>query len=240
MNRLMLVFVLLMAAVGCAETKSFNKGPIKVAMVLDQGATIIDFAGPMEVFQDVMLNPDGSAIRDGYHHEMISPFEIYTVSEKKELIQTSSGMKVMPDYTYADAPQPQIVLIPAQGGKGEARLEWLKKVSGKADYMVSVCTGAFILAKTGLLDGKSASTHHWFNERFEKMYPNVKLEKGVRFVDNGKVLTAGGLTSGMDLALHIVERYYGRDVAQATAEYMEYQSDGWKSGGVKGTAVAGK
>jgi transcriptional regulator GlxA family with amidase domain len=240
MKRLILLMLILTTIPGCAETKSLNKGPIRVAMVLEQGATIIDFAGPMEVFQDVMLNPDGSAVRDGYHQDMISPFEIYTVSEKKELIQTSSGMKVMPDYTYGDAPQPQIVLIPAQGGKGEARLEWLKKVSGKTDYMVSVCTGAFILAKTGLLDGKSASTHHWFNDRFAQMNPKVKLERGVRFVDNGKVLTAGGLTSGIDLALHIVERYYGREIAQSTAEYMEYQSDGWKSGGAKGTAAAGK
>jgi DNA gyrase/topoisomerase IV subunit A len=110
----------------------------------------------------------------------------------------------------------------------------------KGDYVVSVCTGAFILARSGLLDGKSASTHHWFWDRFANNFPQVKLEKGVRFVDNGKVLTAGGLTSGIDVALHIVERYYGREVAQATAEYMEYQSDGWKRGGLKGTAAAGK
>jgi transcriptional regulator GlxA family with amidase domain len=239
MQKLVLV-LLILVTVGCnAETKSFNKGPIKVAMVIEQGATIIDFAGPMEVFQDVMLTPDGSPVT-GYKDDMISPFEIYTVSEKKELVQTSSGMKVMPDYTYADAPAPHIVLIPAQGGQGTARLEWLKKVSGTADYMVSVCTGAFILARSGLLDGKSASTHHWFWDPFAKNFPQVKLEKGVRFVDNGKVLTAGGLTSGIDLALHIVERYYGRGIAQATADYMEYQSDGWKNGGVKGTVAAGK
>lgn len=93
---------------------------------------------------------------------------------------------------------------------------------------MSVCTGAFLLAKTGLLDGKSATTHHNSYKVFEKQFPKIALKRGARFVDEGNLASAGGLTSGMDLAMHVVERYFGRDVAQTNAFYMEYQGSGWK------------
>ena len=92
---------------------------------------------------------------------------------------------------------------------------------------MSVCTGAFVLAKTGLLDGKSATTYHGAFGRFAMMFPNIELKRGARFVENGNLATAGGLSSGIDLALRVVERYYGRDVAQKTAYNMEYQGQGW-------------
>jgi transcriptional regulator GlxA family with amidase domain len=92
---------------------------------------------------------------------------------------------------------------------------------------MSVCTGAFQLGKAGLLSGKSATTHHDYFEQFEKAFPDVNLKRGLRFVENEKISTAGGLSSGIDLALRVVDRYFGRDVAQATATYMEYQSKGW-------------
>jgi transcriptional regulator GlxA family with amidase domain len=91
-----------------------------------------------------------------------------------------------------------------------------------------VCTGAFVLGHAGLLAGKRATTHHDFHDRFAAQFPDVKLERGVRFVEGAPNLaTAGGLTSGIDLALRVVERYFGRDVAERTANYMEYQSRGW-------------
>jgi transcriptional regulator GlxA family with amidase domain len=95
---------------------------------------------------------------------------------------------------------------------------------------MSVCTGAFQLGKAGLLEGLKATTHHEFWDDFAKQYPKVNLERGVRFVDNGHIATAGGLTSGIDLALHVVARYYGEEVAAATAKYMEYASERWKTG----------
>jgi transcriptional regulator GlxA family with amidase domain len=94
---------------------------------------------------------------------------------------------------------------------------------------MSVCTGAFILASTGLLDGLSATTHHFFFDQFAQKFPNVTLVRGRRFVDNGKLITAGGLTSGVDAALHVVQRYYGPAVTQRVADYMEYQSSGWRT-----------
>jgi len=95
---------------------------------------------------------------------------------------------------------------------------------------MSVCTGAFQVARAGLLDGLKATTHHEFWDDFAKEFPGVALERGPRFVDNGHVATAGGLTSGIDMALHIVKRYFGEDVAAATARYMEHDSTAWRGG----------
>ena len=95
------------------------------------------------------------------------------------------------------------------------------------DVTISVCTGAFQLAKAGLLSGKSATTHHDFIDRLAKMYPDINVKRGLRFVEGEKISTAGGLTSGIDLALRVVDRYFGRETAQNTAFYMEYQSKQW-------------
>jgi transcriptional regulator GlxA family with amidase domain len=100
-------------------------------------------------------------------------------------------------------------------------------MSTSTDLIMSVCTGAFQLGRAGLLAGKSATTHHNFFEQFAKAFPDINLKRGVRFVEEERVSTAGGLSSGIDLALHVVERYFGRDVAQNTAGYMEYQGKGW-------------
>ena len=92
---------------------------------------------------------------------------------------------------------------------------------------MSVCTGAFLLAKTGLLSGKAATTHHAAYSQFAMTYSDIQLKRGARFVEEDNLATAGGLSSGIDLALHVVERYYGRDAATKTAYQMEYQGEGW-------------
>ena len=95
---------------------------------------------------------------------------------------------------------------------------------------MSVCTGAFKLAELGMLDGLTATTHHDYWESFESQFPKVKLERGFRFIDHGRIATAGGLTSGIDMALHVVSRYFGEEAAQSTATYMEHDSAGWRTG----------
>jgi transcriptional regulator GlxA family with amidase domain len=201
---------------------SHRPGPgdtINVAFVLTQGSTMIDFAGPWEVFQDVMLTEGG-----GMHH----PFRLYTVSDSKTPIRASGGMQIVPDYTFEDAPPAKVVVIPAQAGAPPLG-DWLRRTRKTAEVVMSVCTGAFHLGAAGLLDGKQATTHHDFFDRFASRFPNVKLQRGLRFVKTDDVVyTAGGLSSGIDLALHIVEKYYGRAVAEQTAFYMEYQGQGWK------------
>lgn len=196
------------------------KGKIPVAFAISEGATVIDFAGPWEVFQDVMITTRGSNHDD--HH----PFQLYTVAEKIETITGSGGLKLVPDYTFESAPQPKVVVVPAQRG-GKELHEWLRKVVASTDVLMSVCTGAFQLGRAGLLTGKSATTHHDYFDQFVQAFPDVKLKRGLRFVEEEKISTAGGLSSGIDLALRVVERYFGREAAQTTATYMEYQSKGW-------------
>lgn len=189
-------------------------GSIPVAVLISRGATVIDFAGPWEVFQDVDV-------------EGREAFQLFTVAETYDPIVASAGLKIVPNYTFADAPQPKIVMMGAQAGRSPATFEWLKKVSPAADVVMSVCTGAFLLAQSGLIDGKTATTHHDFYDRFEKQFPKVTLKRDLRFVEEKKFSSAGGLTSGIDMALRIVERYFGRDIAAKTAFYMEYRSKDW-------------
>ena len=210
------------SARGESEVLDDNKltppdGPIPVAFTISRGATMIDFAGPWEVFQDVM-------VRSGENSRM--GFNLYTVSEKTEPIEASGGMKIIPDYTFETVPTPKVVVIPAQAGS-PALHAWLRKIVESTDVTMSVCTGAFQLGRAGLLSGKQATTHHDFFDQFAKAFPDVKLKRGLRFVENAKISTAGGLTSGIDLALRVVERYFGRQTAEQTAFYMEYQSKGW-------------
>jgi transcriptional regulator GlxA family with amidase domain len=197
------------------------KGKINVAVLISRGVTMIDYAGPWEVFQDVHVPSRGSEMEEQM------PFELFTVSDTTDPIVGSAGLKIVPNYTFQTAPQPKVIVIPAQGGRSQAMFDWLRKASEGADVVMSVCTGAFILAKGGYLDGKQATTHHDFIDQLAKNFPNIDIKRGLRFVEGPKISTAGGLTSGIDLALRVVERYFGRDVAQATATYMEYQSKGW-------------
>ena len=199
------------------------EGSIPVAFVLSDGAVMIDFAGPWEVFQDAMSGGKGMNMKMGL-------FNLYTVAETTKPIRASGGMKIIPDYSFADAPAPKVIVIPAQSAQGhpsQAMQDWIRKSAKTADVTMSVCTGAFLLANTGLLAGKAATTHHSAYKQMAMNYPDIQLKRGARFVDNGNIATAGGLSSGIDLALHVVERYYGRDVAEYTAYEMEYQGRGW-------------
>jgi transcriptional regulator GlxA family with amidase domain len=192
------------------------QGQIPVAFVISDGAVIIDFCGPWEVFRDVNILGRQDA-----------PFRLYTVSDTTSPIHAGGGMQIIPDYTFANAPAPKVIVIPAQSKPSEAMLEWIRRSSKNTDVTMSVCTGAFVLAKTGLLSGKSATTFHAAFNSFAMEFPNVQLKRGARFVENGNLASAGGLSSGIDLALRVVERYYGREVAQKTAYTMEYQGQGW-------------
>lgn len=182
-------------------------GSIRVAFAIGEGTNVMDMSGPWEVFQDA----PGSR-----------SFELYTVSASREPLRLTAGLRVVPDHTFEDAPPPQVVVVPA--GRGSAALySWLRQVAPRADVVMSVCTGAFHLAAAGLLDGRPATTHHEFWDELAARHPAILVQRGPRFVEAGEHLaTAGGLTSGIDLALRVVERYFGPEVAQRTATYMEY------------------
>jgi len=182
-----------------------------VAFVVTPSATVIDFAGPWEVFQDTGL--------PGRDNERA--FILYLVGPSSSPVEATAGMQLMPRFTFANAPRPDIVVVGAQRGAPEL-IPWLQQQAKTAEVMMSVCTGAFKFAQAGLFDGKRATTHHDFYDAFEKQFPKVKLVRGPRFVDEGKVVSAGGLTSGIDLALHVVERFHGAQNANDVAGYMEF------------------
>jgi putative intracellular protease/amidase/YHS domain-containing protein len=212
-------------ALGEAKTQAALAGPLKppaqgtipVAFLLSDNAVVIDFAGPWEVFSNASTagcNCDAA-------------FNLYTVAASEAPIKASGGMTIVPNYTIANAPPPKVIVIPAQSTRDPAVLDWIRQASRSADLTMSVCTGAFLLARTGLLDGKSATTHHGHFNDFAMKFPNVELKRGARFVEEGNLASAGGLSSGIDLALRVVERYFGRAIARNTANTLEYQGQGW-------------
>jgi transcriptional regulator GlxA family with amidase domain len=208
------------AAEGPAPALPRPERPVPVAFLLDENATMIDFSGPWEVFQDA-----GAAGVPG--------FDLFTVAPNAEPLTASGGMRIVPGYTLDNAPPANVIVIPAQSGgrqaspDGARKIAWLKERYAGADVIMSVCTGAFLLARTGLLDGLSATTHHDFLGAFGEQFPKIRVLRNQRFVDNGKLITAGGLSSGIEGALHVVERYYGSAARSSVADYMEYVSHTW-------------
>ena len=184
-----------------------------VAILLFDGVELLDFAGPAEVF---IVADKGKS------------FRVVTVAESTKPLKTMGGITVTPDFTLENAPQADIVVVP--GGNtsavGKTGREWLKKASGEAEFTMSVCYGAFLLADAGLLDGIDATTHHWGLDGLKAAAPKCKVVTGKRFVDSGKVITTGGVTAGIDGSLHIVERVLGKDAAKWTAEeWMEHRGE---------------
>jgi transcriptional regulator GlxA family with amidase domain/YHS domain-containing protein len=193
------------------------EGSIPVAFLLSRNAVVIDFAGPWEVFCNVSI--------PGRQADPV--FKLFTVAETLDPIKATGGMTIIPDYTFDTAPAARVIVIPAQSAADDATLAWVRKASRDADLTMSVCTGAFLLAKTGLLSGKAATTHHGAYAEFAMSFPDISLKRGARFVEDGKFASSGGLSSGIDLALRVVERYFGRAIAGATAATLEYQGKGW-------------
>ena len=189
---------------------------IPVAFLLSDGAVMIDFAGPWEVFQDARV-PSAT----------MAAFDLYTVGQSTQPVTMSAGAKLVPQYSFLNAPPPRIVVVPGQGPPTQPMLDWVRGVSHHADVMMSVCTGAFVLAAAGLLDGHTVTTHHGSFSTLAMQYSSLTVKRGVRFVDDGHVATSAGLSAGIDLALHIVSRYLGPAAARGTAYDMEYLSQAW-------------
>ncbi len=183
-----------------------------VAIVVWNGAEVLDFTGPAEVY--AASSSDAGA------------FRVYTVASSAEPIVSQGFLNVVPNYSIADCPAPDIVVLPG-GGTGSALedaalMKWLADVSKRAEYMTSVCTGAFLLARIGLLDGKTATTWHGAVDRLRELAPRTKVVADARVVDNGSVLTSAGVSAGIDGALYLVSRLHGEEAARRTARYMEY------------------
>jgi transcriptional regulator GlxA family with amidase domain len=193
-----------------------KSGPVRVAVVVSDGTTLIDIAGPMQVF-DQIQGPPGS-----------TEFQTFTVSETRKPIKAGT-LTIVPDYTFADAPEADIVVEGAQSGNSPPYLDYLRGMASRGRLMLSVCTGVSKFAQAGILDGLQATTHHNFVESFSKRYPKVQFAADRTWIHSAPTIyTAGGETSGIELALHIVELYFNHDVAVKTAREMEYRGPDWQ------------
>ncbi len=189
----------------------------RVAIVVHEGVELLDFAGPGEVFEAAARRsaPPGRPW-----------FEVYTVAPGPGPVTSQRFLTVTPKYSIENAPQPDILVVP--GGATNVILDdpkfmaWVSAVAPKTEIAFSVCTGAFVLARAGLLDGLEATSHYNAIEELRREAPKTRVVAGRRFVDNGRAVTTAGVSAGIDGALHVVARLLGRAAADATARYMEY------------------
>ncbi len=186
-----------------------------VGIFLFNEVELLDFAGPYEVFS-VASELNGYKL-----------FKVFTITGDGNEIKSVNGLRVVPDYSFDDHPLVDVLIIPggvgtkAEMGKDEV-LCWVKKNYTSSRTTMSVCSGARILGKLGLLDNKESATHHEVAEHLAQIAPKTRIKTGARFVDNGKILTSGGISAGIDLSLHLVQKLYGKSVADESAVYMEY------------------
>ena len=208
------------AAPAAAASPAPRSPEKKVAILVFDGVQTIDYAAPLEVLGGM--------------------FETFTVGPTGEPVRTAHGQRLTPDYAFADAPPAEILVVPGGGSRkpGLSPVErampvhdqptvvpWVRERAAAAEIVLSVCNGAFVLAHAGLLDGREATTNGGMLALLSQVAPTVAVRRDRRFVDSGKVITAGGLSAGIDAALHVVERVHGRGTAQLAALAIEYPWD---------------
>lgn len=187
-----------------------------VAILLFDDVEVLDFAGPFEVF----------SVTDELADYQL--FHVQTVALAPESVRARNGLRVVPDHTLETAPAPDILIVPGGSGSGTmldrpAVLEWIQHQAPRAELVASVCTGARLLARAGLLDGRSVTTHYENLAELAALAPAATVIADRRFIDHGRVATSAGISAGIDLSLHLVARLHGRATAEKTARYMEYQ-----------------
>lgn len=194
-----------------------NNSKLNVCIFIYNEVEVLDFAGPFEVFS-LAENIDNS--------EKI--FNVFTVSENGKLISARNGLQVKARYSFSTCPAADILIIP--GGYGAEKIEinnaialsWIKKMSAEVQVIASVCTGAFLLAASGVITDQVVTTHWMDLDKLQADYPDLKVVRNRKFVDQGKILTAAGISSGIELSLYLVKRFSNKIVAEKTAKRMEY------------------
>jgi transcriptional regulator GlxA family with amidase domain len=196
---------------------------INVAILIFDNVEVLDFAGPFEVFSRTRLTPGVESRRS----EDSAPFRVFTIAKTSEPVTATGGLVVVPKYGFAETPRIDLLVVP--GGFGtrllmsdEDTLDWIRATAAKARQVSSVCTGALLLAKAGLLEGRRATTHWASLDLLDSLGAGVTVERSSRVVDDG-VITSAGVASGIDMSFYIVETVFGRAVADETAKYIEYR-----------------
>jgi transcriptional regulator GlxA family with amidase domain len=186
-----------------------------IGILLFNNIDLLDITGPFEVF---------SLARTSDNEKL---FYLFPVSQTKEVVTTWSGFSIIPLYDFNDCPKMEILLVP--GGIGTRTeinnnklIRFIKNVYPHVELVLSVCTGALLLAKAGLLKGLKVATHHTAVDLLLKLEPTSLIEKTKRYVDNGKIVLSAGISAGIDMSFYIIKRLYGREMAEQIAEHMEY------------------
>lgn len=192
-----------------------------VGIFVFDNVEVLDFAGPYEVFTTASRVYGKQNLLSS-----ITPFEVFTIGKTKESVRARAGLKIDPDFDFNTHPKIDVLLIP--GGvvneelKDASVINWIATTSKQTQLTASICTGAFLLAKAGLLNGKSATTHWEDIEDLRVMFPYLDVKEQMRWVDEGSIVTSAGISAGIDMSLHLVERLVNRDLALSTARQMEF------------------
>ncbi len=189
-----------------------------ISLLIFDDVEVMDFAGPFEVF---------SVTNELHDYEY---FDIKVVAKNKVPVISKNRLSINPDLSISDIKESDILIIPGGDGtrlvlEDSEVLNWIHIISQNAELTLSICSGSLILAKAGLLNGMKATTHHEVFETLASISPNTQIERGVRFVDNGKIITSAGISAGIDMSLHVISRLYGEQVSKATSTYMEYAAN---------------
>jgi transcriptional regulator GlxA family with amidase domain len=204
-----------------------NTATLSVAIYVYPEVEVLDFAGPYEVFTTASRVHRKKALRGP------EPFKVFTVAREEGTVRARAGLVVTPDFTMEKYQHPPVDVLVVPGGVVTAELElpmvtdWIRGVAAKTQITASVCTGAFLLAQAGLLDGRKVATHWEDVEELRAVFPKVTVLDEGRWVDEGSVVTSAGISAGMDMSLHLVERLAGRELAVLTARQMDYA---WRDG----------
>jgi len=198
-----------------AAQKAQRGEVLRVGIYLFDKVELLDFAGPCEVF----------SVTSELNH--FGLFQVLTISRDGRPIQTIHGLQVMVDYSFDNHPPIDILVIPGGVGtrseiKKEQVLQWIAQVHHQAKVTMTVCSGAVLLGKLGILDGLEATTHHEVLDLLQQIAPRALIQPEKRWTDNGRVMTSGGIAAGIDLSLHLVSKLYGQEVMRKTMTYMEY------------------
>ena len=193
-----------------------------VGILIFDDVEVLDFAGPFEVFSRARTVPGLESRWD----EDSAPFVVFTVAKTKNAISAVGNLQVLPDYDFDDAPAIDILVVP--GGVGARALledtqtlDWIKKVHTTSALTSSVCTGSLVLAQSGLLANRRATSHWGALDGLAKIDDTIDVDRVARFVDDS-IMTSAGVSAGIDMSFHIVEQRCGRDVADDTARFMDY------------------
>ncbi|MFN2349155.1 MAG: DJ-1/PfpI family protein [Thioalkalivibrio sp.] len=191
-----------------------------VGILIFEHIEVLDFCGPYEVFATTRLN-------ESRRRETVSPYGLNLMAATAQPVTCSGGMRVLPSHTLADAPPLDILVVPGGWGvrpllEDAALLDWLRQQAGQVSTLASVCTGALLLASAGLLDGREATTHWRSLALMKQKFPKVHVREDVHVVEDGNIISSAGISAGMDLALKLVARDHGDQVAMNAARNMEY------------------